>query len=74
MIFDSKTNPLKNRREQLLIDLLVLLTKNPRNNPKNKSNIICLGRSTKGMALKFNNGIKNINKNNPHLILYKDRI
>jgi len=48
VIFDSKIIPLENRREQLLIDLLVLLTKNPRNNPKNKSNIICLGRSTKG--------------------------
>jgi hypothetical protein len=73
VILDSKTTPLENLRDCLLRSLLVLLTKKPRKNPKNKNNNICLGRFIKGIVEKFSSGIRNINKNNPHFILYKER-
>ena len=54
MILDSKIIPLEYRIDRLLRSLLVLSTKKPRNNPKNKNNTICLGRSIKGIEEKLN--------------------
>ena len=72
-MLDSKIISPEYFNERLLRNLLVLFTKKPRNNPKNKKTIIYLGRIVKSKAREFSNGIKNINKNNPYLILYNDR-
>lgn len=74
MILESKTIPPEYFNELLLKSLLVLLTKKPRNNPKNKKTTIYLGLIMKSKAREFSSGIRNINKNNPHLTLYKDKM